>query len=959
MQVYFIELSKYGIMVCMLLYTLTSVFTLFIRDEKKLSFYIFQSILLFLNQLMCFLNLTLVSGEKRYLFFYAFVQAFLLAALTLIPMLYENVHKPLLNNMLMLIGIGLCMISRLSFDKAVKQYIIVLVSLTLALLIPYLLSRWKFLKKLTWVYGLMGVGALSIVLILGEVTHGSKITFTLFDNITFQPSEFVKILFIFFLAGALWEKHTFDRVLLTAVAAGLHVIVLVLSKDLGSALIFFVGYVFVVFAATGNLLYLLAGAAGGGGAAYAAYLLFRHVQVRVLAWQNPWSYIDKEGWAITQSLFAMGSGSWFGMGLLKGNPKSIPYVDQDFIFSSICEELGVVYGICLILLTLVCFLLIMKAAFRTTDRFYGLIAFGLGIMYLFQIFLTVGGGMNLIPLTGVTLPFISYGGSSCMTTMILFFVVQGVCIGQPVNAVRRTDESRKKAGSRKKAVHKTKTDTKAKTIAKKAEKAKASGTAKVRSRSGIKPAFPIPVSSGIFVALFLFMIGYLSHYVATNEQDLVNNSYNSRQNILLSQNYRGTIYSRDGEVLAETVIDTAQHEERVYPFGDLFAHVVGYSANGRMGLEAQANYYLINTNISLNNKVANDVAGVKNPGDNVYTTLDVQIQKVADEQLSVYKGAVIVTEVSTGRILAMVSHPDFDPNQIVEIWPSLLEDDSKTVLLNRATQGLYPPGSTFKIITALEYIRENPENIDKYSFRCPGYFKNGENRINCYHGLSHGQVDFERSFAKSCNSSFANIGMKLDRKTFAETLDGLLFGRDLPLTIRYNKSSTVVSEEISDYDMMQTSIGQGKTQITPIHLNMITCAVANDGILMKPYLIDSVVSDEGKIVKSFRPQQYGRLLESDEAEVLRKLMTAVVEEGTASKLSGREYTAAGKTGSAEYGIIKGSSHAWFTGFAPAEDPEVCVTIIVEGAGSGGDYAVPIARRIFDQYFEEKSQEESQ
>lgn len=953
MQLYFMELSKYGIMVCMLLYTLASVLTLFIRDEKKLSVYIFESILLFLNQFMCFLNLTLVSGEKEYLFLYAFVQAFLLAALTLIPILYENVNKPLLNNMLMLIGIGLCMISRLSFDKAVKQYIIVLVSLTLALLIPHFLSRWKFLKKMTWVYGLVGIGALSIVLVLGEVTHGSKITFTLLENITFQPSEFVKIIFIFFLAGALWEKHTFDRVLLTAVVAGLHVIVLVLSKDLGSALIFFVGYVFVVFAATGNLLYLLAGAAGGGCSAYAAYLLFRHVQVRVLAWQNPWAYIDNEGWAITQSLFAMGSGSWFGMGLLKGNPKSIPYVDQDFIFSSICEELGVVYGICLILLILVCFLLIMKTAFRATDRFYGLTAFGLGIMYLFQIFLTVGGGMNLIPLTGVTLPFVSYGGSSCMTTMILFFVVQGVCIGQKGDAVRLKGGANKTAGGKTRAVKRSKA------IPKAADKAKAAHNIKVRSKSGTKPTFQISVSSGIFVALFLFMIGYLAHYVATNEQDLVNNSYNSRQDILLSQNYRGTIYSRDGEVLAETVIDAAQHEERVYPFGDLFAHAVGYSTNGRMGVEAQANYYLINTNISINQKVANDVAGVKNPGDNVYTTLDVQIQQVADKQLSVYNGAVIVTEVSTGRILAMVSHPDFDPNQIAEIWPSLLEDDSKTVLLNRATQGLYPPGSTFKIITALEYIRENPENIDRYSFLCPGYFKQGENRINCYHGSSHGQVDFERSFAKSCNSSFANIGMELDRKAFAETLDGLLFGRELPLTIRYNRSSAAVSEEISDYDMMQASIGQGKTQITPIHLNMITCAIANDGILMKPYVIDSVVSNEGKTVKSFRPQQYGRLLESDEAEELRRLMTAVVEEGTATKLSGREYTAAGKTGSAEYGNVKGDSHAWFTGYAPAENPEICVTIIVEGAGSGGDYAVPIARRIFDQYFEEKSQEESQ
>ncbi|MDE6926345.1 MAG: penicillin-binding protein 2 [Acetatifactor sp.] len=434
---------------------------------------------------------------------------------------------------------------------------------------------------------------------------------------------------------------------------------------------------------------------------------------------------------------------------------------------------------------------------------------------------------------------------------------------------------------------------------------------------------------------------------------MINNSYNSRQEILLSRNYRGTIFSRDGEVLAETVLDDEQNETRKYPFGNLFSHVVGYSTQGRMGVEALANYYLINTSTSLNNKVANDMAGVKNPGDNVYTTLDVQIQEVADSELSIYRGAIIVTEVSTGKVLAMVSHPNFDPNEIQEIWDSLVENDSSSVLLNRSTQGLYPPGSTFKIVTALEYIRENPTSYDQYSFNCPGYFSSNGSRINCYHGSSHGQVSFTRSFAKSCNSSFANIGMGLDREAFADTLEDLLFGKELPLTLAYVKSSTAVSADISQDSMMQTSIGQGVTQITPMHLNMITCAIANNGILMKPYFVDHVENDAGNIVKSFKPASYGRLMSEEEAAVLTQLMTEVVENGTASKLSGLTYTAAGKTGSAEYNNIKGDSHAWFTGFAPAEDPEVCVTIIVEGAGSGGDYAVPIAKRIFDAYFREK------
>ena len=461
------------------------------------------------------------------------------------------------------------------------------------------------------------------------------------------------------------------------------------------------------------------------------------------------------------------------------------------------------------------------------------------------------------------------------------------------------------------------------------------------------------VCCGCFLVRFAGAIGYLGYFTATSEQEMINTSYNSRQEILLSRNYRGTIFSRDGEVLAETVLDDEQNETRKYPFGNLFSHVVGYSTQGRMGVEALANYYLINTSTSLNNKVANDMAGVKNPGDNVYTTLDVQIQEVADSELSIYRGAIIVTEVSTGKVLAMVSHPDFDPNEIQEIWDSLVENDSSSVLLNRATQGLYPPGSTFKIVTALEYIRENPTSYDQYSFNCPGYFSFNGSRINCYHGSSHGQVSFTRSFAKSCNSSFANIGMGLDREAFADTLEDLLFGKELPLTLAYVKSSTAVSADMSQDSMMQTSIGQGVTQITPMHLNMITCAIANNGILMKPYFVDHVENDAGNIVKSFKPASYGRLMSEEEAAVLTQLMTEVVENGTASKLSGLTYTAAGKTGSAEYNNIKGDSHAWFTGFAPAEDPEVCVTIIVEGAGSGGDYAVPIAKRIFDAYFREK------
>ena len=427
MKEYVTELSKYFINICMVIYTLNSFLVFAGERVNDKVIHIVQKILIFLIQIACFADLMLVSGDMQYLFFYAFVQVFLFAMMVMVPLIYEETNRLLLDNMCMLSGIGLCMISRLSFNRAVKQYIIILISLTVSLFIPYLLSRIRFLKKITWLYAAVGISMLSIVLVLGEVTYGSKISFS-FAGITFQPSEFVKILFIFFLAGALWEKCDFVRVAITAVIAGIHVIVLVVSTDLGSALIFFVGYVFVVFVTTGNYLYLLCGAAGGSGAAYVAYRLFDHVKTRVLAWRDPWSYIDNQGYQITQSLFAIGSGSWFGMGLLQGNPKAIPKVDADFIFSSVCEELGVIFGICLVLVMISCFVMMMYIAIQIRDRFYQTIVYGIGIMYIFQIFLTVGGGVKLIPLTGVTLPFISYGGSSVMTTMIMFFIIQGIYI---------------------------------------------------------------------------------------------------------------------------------------------------------------------------------------------------------------------------------------------------------------------------------------------------------------------------------------------------------------------------------------------------------------------------------------------------------------------------------------------------------------------------------------------------
>ncbi len=426
MQEYLTTVSKYLLVLCMGFYTLDCFFVFRYKNEQEGGFmYLRQNFWMFAIQLISFFNLAIVSREIEYVMLYIALQVFLLFVLCITSLVYRKINRLLLNNMCMLLGIGMIMVSRLSVDKAIRQFKIIAISYVICMLVPLLIYKLKLLPKLTWLYALLGVIPLGVVLVLGETTLGSKLSFTI-QGLTFQPSELVKLLFVLFLAGALSCSTSLWYILLTSIVAGIHVLILVASTDLGSALIFFMAYLAMLFVASRNYLYLLLGLAGGAGASVLAYQLFSHVRVRVLAFVNPWSYIDNQGYQITQSLFAIGSGSWFGMGLYQGVPDDIPYVEDDFIFSAICEEFGTLFGILLLLVILSCFIMMVKIALKHKKAFYRLAAFGFGIVYIFQVFLTVGGGIKFIPLTGVTLPFISYGGSSILTTMLMFFVLQGI-----------------------------------------------------------------------------------------------------------------------------------------------------------------------------------------------------------------------------------------------------------------------------------------------------------------------------------------------------------------------------------------------------------------------------------------------------------------------------------------------------------------------------------------------------
>lgn len=460
------------------------------------------------------------------------------------------------------------------------------------------------------------------------------------------------------------------------------------------------------------------------------------------------------------------------------------------------------------------------------------------------------------------------------------------------------------------------------------------------------------VAGGIVVVMFASMITYMVSYSATHKDELMNNDYNGREELLLAKNQRGKIYAADGQVLAESKTDAKGNQTREYPFGKLFGHIIGYTPKGGSGVEQLENAELIKSDISLSEKAAYDQKGELYPGNDVYTTLMPDLQKTASEALGDYDGAVIVTEAKTGKILAMVSHPEFDPGNIEKDWDSLMSDTEKGTLVNRVTQGLYAPGSTFKIFDAIEFMSEDMQKAMAYTFDCPGYTTIDGVMINCYHWEVHGEQNLEQSFANSCNSSFATIGTSLDRDKFAAKLKEMMFDEDLPYDLPSSKSSFVLDDSTSTKEVMQLAIGQGKTLMTPLHLNMITAAIANGGEVYKPYVVDSVKSADGTVLVQNKPTDYRNVISSDVDKKMQEFCREVVTDGTASKLSTRPYHAAGKTGTAEYDTNSADSNAWFTGYAYDDDHnEIAITVVIEGAtGSGGTNAVPVARTIMDKYF---------
>lgn len=341
--------------------------------------------------------------------------------------LYPESSALLVNNMLMLLGIGFVMIGRLKMDQAVKQFVIAAAGTAFALIVPVIIRKLRVLSRLTWLYAVIGILALMGVLALASVSGGAKLSISV-GGVTIQFSELVKITFVFFLASKLARDSSFKSVLVASIVAAMHVGILVLSTDLGTALVFFVTYLVLILVATRDPKWPLAGTAVGVVGAVGAYHVFNHVRQRVEVWRNPFDYYDTTGYQIVQGLFAIGAGGWFGTGLYLGRPNTIPVSTKDFIFAAICEEFGSLFAIFMLLICMSLFILIVNISMSIRNRFYKLVALGLGCEYAFQVFLTVGGVTKFIPMTGITLPLVSYGGSSVVSTIIMLAIIQGLYI---------------------------------------------------------------------------------------------------------------------------------------------------------------------------------------------------------------------------------------------------------------------------------------------------------------------------------------------------------------------------------------------------------------------------------------------------------------------------------------------------------------------------------------------------
>ncbi|MEU8382129.1 penicillin-binding protein 2 [Streptosporangium sp. NPDC048865] len=467
----------------------------------------------------------------------------------------------------------------------------------------------------------------------------------------------------------------------------------------------------------------------------------------------------------------------------------------------------------------------------------------------------------------------------------------------------------------------------------------------------------------VMFGLLMINVNYLQ---AVRADDLRKNPRNDRNLYARYEVERGRI-TAGNKVLAESV-DTGDPEfrfERRYPEGKVYAPITGFFApESASNIERAENSLLDGTSADLLIRRSIDLFTAKqSKGANVDLTINPRAQEAAYKALgeSGKKGALVAIEPKTGAILAMVSIPTYDPNPLskpnkaeVNAASKKLENDDNTPLLNRATERTYPPGSTFKVVTTAAYLESDdtvgpetqvdaPQRLD-----LPNTTADLPNSGGAACGA--GRVTLSFALEKSCNTPFGKIAMDLGYEALRDQAARFGIGGE-QLAIPMPVAASSIGPEEDQAALAQASIGQRSNQMTPLQMAMVAAGIANNGVVMKPYLVNKIADSEGGEVASADPDELDTAMSEDSARKLQEMMVNVVNKGTASAAQIPGVTVAGKTGTAETAEGR-APHAWFISFAPAEDPKVAVALIVESGSagddaSGGQTAAPIAKSVME------------
>lgn len=793
------------------------------------------------------------------------------------------------------------------------------------------LRDYRRLADLKYVL-LAGALALQIgTMLLGTEVNGARLWIHL-GGWSFQPVEIVKLLLVGFVAAYVTQNRAFltmsvwggeERALLLRYLVPLFVtglvaeLIFVVQKDMGQGLLFFGVVLTMFYAATRRHTLVGLGLIAFVGMSWVCYHLFGHVRVRFAAWLDPWQDAHGSGYQMVQALYALSSGGWTGTGLWRGQPWRIPEAQTDFIFVSMVEEMGIVVGGAVLVLVALLVVRAFRAARRVGDDFGALLACGIGAVLGCQSFIIVAGCIKMIPMTGITMPFMSYGGSSLLAN----FVMVGVLLQISHQAAGAPGSNALDRG--------------------------------------------LHLASIFYLLLLLSPVGWLIVFRLGPGRAIAANPDNPRLREDLRA--RGGIFDRRGEVLARSegpVVPRWGHNTGPLPhlvsppwdgtaaswtrrtISDAsFGPLLGYRSLvlGSAGLERSQNEVLhgvVSPRSVLD--ALRLVAGGDLRGDDLVLTIDAALQRRAYEGLGGRRGAVILLDPRNGEILALASAPGFDPSVVEKQWPRLVHD-AAAPLLDRALEGTYPPGSVLKpAVVALALDRGDVN--ERETFSCPGYLEVNGHRLYDFESGGHGAIDLEGAVTHSCNVALGQIGLRMGAEPFLAGLDACGLGTAPAPGLPAAAGNLPKAADVTPEALAQMAFGQGELTVSPLQIAAVVGGIANQGRIMAPHLIRATRRPSGA-ERATEPRLWKTPFSERSAAVVARMMESVVERGTGTAARIPGVRVAGKTGTAEN--PHGAAHAWFAAFAPAEAPRVVVVVLVENAGTGGSQAAPIARGLLE------------